>query len=377
MRPTRFGFGSVMEDTHKEPNWIAGVKPPAEVLTMSMTEIYERECREQPQRLADLLRAYSEDESILVEMNRLQRIALTPGPILFMGMGASYCSSIAGSVWMQSQGRSSFFVDAGEWLHYSSRVWDQVAASILTTASGESAELVQLCRHEREKPLALLCNNPKSPCWSLTKQRLPMLAGPEYGNATKTYTNATAASIVLASHITGHAWKTDAAQMLEAYAKSLDQAFSLRGELAQFCKGAANIELVGRGPAYGAAIMSALCIREMAGKRAAAHSGAGFRHGPILDVNETHLAIIIALGHTSELGVKLAQDCNARNGKVILISSGEHQATEKLLPVKLTAVPEPWEALTSVLVPQALTLAMIEKHGANLRPRFEYGIMKE
>jgi glutamine---fructose-6-phosphate transaminase (isomerizing) len=377
MRWTRFGFGSVMEDTRKEPNWIAGIKPPAEVLTMSMTEIYERECREQPQRLADLLRAYGEDESILAEMNTLQQIALTPGPILFIGMGASYCSSIAGSVWMQSRARSSFFVDAGEWLHYSNRIWDQVAATILTTASGESAELVQLCRQERGKHLALLCNNPKSPCWSLTKQRLPMLAGPEYGNATKTYTNAAAASIVLASHISGHAWKTDAAQMLEAYAKSLEKAFSLRSELEQFCGGVANIELVGRGPAYGAAIMGALCIREMTGKRAAAHSGAGFRHGPILDVNETHVAIIIALGHTSELGVKLAQDCNARNGKVILITSEEHQGTEKLLPVKLTGVPEPWEALTSVLVAQALTLAMIEKHGANLRPRFEYGIMKE
>jgi glutamine---fructose-6-phosphate transaminase (isomerizing) len=377
MRRKRFSFRSVMEDTRKEPNWIAGIKPPAEVLAMSMTEIYERECREQPRRLADLLHAYSEDESILAEMNKLEQIALTPGPILFIGMGASYCSSIAGSVWMQSRGRSSFFVDAGEWLHYSSKVWTQVGGSILTTASGESAELVQLCRQERGKPLALLCNNPKSPCWSLTEQRLPMLAGPEYGNATKTYTNATAGSIVLASHITGHAWKTSAAQMLEVYAESLEKAFSLRRELEQFCEGATNIELVGRGPAYGAAIMGALCIREMTGKRAAAHSGAGFRHGPILDVNETHLAIIIALGHTSALGVKLAQDCNARNGKVMLISSEQHQATEKLLPVKLTAVPEPWEAVTSVLVPQALTLGMIEKHGANLRPRFEYGIMKE
>ena len=366
-----------MEDTRKEPNWIAGIKPPDEVLTMSMTEIYERECREQPRRLADLLHAYSEDQSILAEMNKLKQIAQTSGPILFIGMGASYCSSIAGSVWMQSQGRSSFFADAGEWLHYSSRVWDQVAACILTTASGESAELVQLCRQERGKPVVLLCNNAKSPCWSLAKQKLPMLAGPEYANATKTYTNAAAGSLALASHVTGHAWNADAAQMLDAYAESLEKVFDLRGELARFCEGAANIELVGRGPAYGGAIMGALCIREMAGKRAAAHSGAGFRHGPILDVDHSHVAIIIALGHTSELGVKLAQDCNARNGKVILVSSESHQATEKLLPVKLTAVAEPWEAVTSVLVPQALTLALIEKHGANLRPRFAYGIMTE
>src|SRR5208337_4335702 len=319
------------EAANKEPNWIAGIKPSDEMLTMSMTEIYDKECREQPARLAELVHAYGETGSILEELKELRKIALTQGPILFIGMGASYCSSIAGSVWMQSCGRSSFFADAGEWLHYSYPVWDQVAGSILTTASGESAELVQLCRKGTAKPLALLCNNEKSPCWSLTKQKLPILAGPEYGNATKTYTNATAA----------------------------------------------NIELVGRGPAYGSAVMGALCIREMAGKRAAAHSGAGFRHGPLLDVNDSHVAIIFALGRTAELGVKLAHDCNTRGGKVILVSSEEHESSDKLLPVKLDAVPEPWEALNSVLVPQALTLGMIEQYGANLRPRFHYGTMQE
>jgi glucosamine--fructose-6-phosphate aminotransferase (isomerizing) len=48
-----------------------------------------------------------------------------------------------------------------------------------------------------------------------------------------------------------------------------------------------------------------------------------------------------------------------------------------LFPIKISAVPEPWEALTSVLVPQALTLAMMERSGANLPPRFEYGVMEE
>lgn len=367
-----------MQDAaNKEPNWIAGIKPPDEMLAMSMTEIYEKECREQPARLAELVHAYSETGSILEELKALRMIALAAGPIVFIGMGASYCSSIAGSVWLQSCGRSSFFADAGEWLHYSYPVWDQVAGSILTTASGESAELVQLCRRNTAKPLTLLCNNEKSSCWFLTKQRLPILAGPEYGNATKTYTNATAASIVLASHMVGRAWQGDAERVLQLYSGALDQVFSLRGQLEAFCRGAVNIELIGRGPAHGSAIMGALCIREMAGKRAAAHSGAGFRHGPLLDVNDSHVAIIFALGRTAELGVKLAHDCNARGGKVILVSSEEHQSSEKLLPVNLHAVPEPWEALNSVLVPQALALSMIEQYGANLRPRFQYGTMQE
>jgi glucosamine--fructose-6-phosphate aminotransferase (isomerizing) len=367
-----------MEDAaSKGPNWIAGIKPSSEMLAMSITEIYEKECREQPERLAELLRAYRQDESVLSELNKLKEFANRPGPILFIGMGASYCSSIAGSVWMESCGRPSFFADAGEWLHYASPVWDQVSGSILTTASGESAELVQLCRKYGDRPLALLCNNPKSPCWLLAQHRLPLLAGPEYANATKTYTNAAAASILVASHLAGYAWQDQISQLLEAYGRAIDQAFSVRNELETFCRGAENIEVIGRGAGYGAAIMGALCIREMTGKRAAAHSGAGFRHGPLLDVNESHVAIILALGHTAELGVKLAQDCNARSGKVILISSENHEATGKLLPVRIDEVPEPWEALTAALVPQALTLRMIDLYGANLSPRFQYGAMKE
>jgi glutamine---fructose-6-phosphate transaminase (isomerizing) len=365
------------DSLNKEPKWIAGVKPPAETLNLSMTEIYERECREQPRRLADLIRAYSNDPAILEELNKLRHIASNAGPILFLGMGASYCSSIIGSVWLQSCGRSSFFADAGEWLHYSLPVWDQVAGSILTTASGESAELVQLCRKNPGKPLGLICNNEKSACWSLVHQRLPILAGPEYGNATKTYTNATAACIILASHLGDRLWQDDADRLLSTYANALNHVFDLRNQLEDFCRGARNIELIGRGPTYGSAIMGALCIREMAGNRAAPHSGAGFRHGPLLDVNSSHVALIFALGHRAELGLKLAQDCNARGGKVILVSAEDHLPSEKLLPVKLNAVPEPWESLTSILVPQALTLGMIEQHGANLRPRFQYGAMEE
>jgi glutamine---fructose-6-phosphate transaminase (isomerizing) len=363
--------------TNKERRWIAGIKPPDEMLTMSMTAIFEKECREQPERLAQLFRTCDQDQSLLKQLHQLRQVALSPGPILFLGMGASYCSSIAGSVWLQSCHRSSFFADAGEWLHYAPALLDQVSASVLTTASGESAELVELCKIKTQKPVILICNNEKSPCWSLVQTRLPILAGPEYGSATKTYTNATAACIVLASAMAGHSWRDDAERLLAVYSDTLNQVFAMRGELDKFCRGAANIEIVGRGPAYGGAIMGSLTIREMAGYRAYAHSGAGFRHGPLLDVNASHVAIILALGRTAELGVKLARDCNKRGGRVILIATEQHPASEKLFPVKISAVPEPWEALTSVLVPQALTLGMMERSGANLAPRFEYGVMEE
>ncbi len=366
-----------MEDKNSTASrWIAGVEPPSKLLDQSMNSIYEMECREQPQRLGSLLNAYQTDTVIRQELDKLRQMSLSAGPILFIGMGASYCSSITGSSYLQSGGRSSFTVDAGEWLHYSG-AWEQAALSLLVTTSGESAELVKLCRMGAHKPIALLCNNEKSTCWSSVENRVPILAGPEYGNATKTYTNATAACIVIASHILGRSWQEDAERVFRSYAAILDHVFGLRNDMEEFCRGAANIELIGRGPAYGGAIMGALCIREMTGERAAPHSGGGFRHGPLLDVNESHVAIILALGRAASLGVSLAQDCLARGGKVILVESEERQRSERLLPIKIDSSPEPWEGLTSVLVPQALTLAIAERTGAKLLPRFQYGVMNE
>ena len=356
--------------------WIGDVEPPAELSGRDMTSVYEMECREQPERLAQLLHAYQSDSLIGNELDTLREMSHSSGPILLIGMGASYCSSITGVSYLQSGGRSSFAVEASEWLHYSS-AWDQAALSLLVTTSGESAELVRLCEKGAQKPLALLCNNDHSTCWSLVRNKLPILAGPEYGNATKTYTNATAACIVLASHILGRSWREESAQIVESYSRSLDAVFEERSKMEEFCRGAANIEIIGRGPAYGGAVMGALCIREMTGQRAAPHSGGGFRHGPLLDVNESHVAIILALGRTVALGVSLAEDCLARGGRVILVESENHPHSERLLPIRIDPAPEPWEGITSVLVPQALTLAIAERFGAKLAPRFQYGEMKE
>jgi glutamine---fructose-6-phosphate transaminase (isomerizing) len=369
---------NVMEKAKKEaPRWIAGIEPPKELLTATGTQILELECRQQTERLRELICTYREDSTIRAQLKKFRTTAEGKGPVLFVGMGASFCSSISGSIHLQSHGRPSFYVDAGEWLHYGSPVWNDPALSILLTTSGESAELVELFTKNNPGSLGLICNNPASTCWNLAENRLPILAGPEYGNATKTYTNSTAAAIILSYEILGHPWEKDAERALEIFSRHLDPIFEMRNKIEEFCRGAANTEIIGRGAAYGGAFMSALCIREMSGYRAAPHTGAGFRHGPNLDVDASHVAIIFALGRAAELGIKLAQECNRKGGKVVIVSSVDLEPTDKLFPVQIEAVPEPWEGITSLLVPQALTLAMVERTGCRLPPRFQYGVMEQ
>ncbi len=361
----------------EEPRWVGGVVPPPELLNATGTQIMELECREQPACLRQLIAAYQSNAVICAELKTFREFAARPGAVLFAGMGASYCSAIAASILLQSHGRLSFTVDAGEWLHFARSLDQDIAVTMLLTTSGESAETVELMRSRSDQPVGLLCNNTASTCWKLDGNNLPILAGPEYGIATKTYTNATAAAIILASEMLGIPWEKDAEAAVESFAADVDPVFALRADLESFCRGAANIEIVGRGAAYGGAIMAALSIREMSGFRAAAHTGAGFKHGPIFDVDGSHVSVIFALGRADALANRLAEDCNRRGGKVVLISTAEHKPTALLFPLRIGEVPEPWEGITSLLAPQALTLAMVERTGCRLPPRFQYGTMEQ
>jgi glucosamine--fructose-6-phosphate aminotransferase (isomerizing) len=124
------------------PRWITGIEPAKELLKASGTQILEIECRQQPARLSELLQAYARDPALCKQMRNLHEFASARGPILFLGMGASYCSAISASTPLQSHGHASFTVDASERLHYGTSTWNDAALSILLTTSRESAELV-------------------------------------------------------------------------------------------------------------------------------------------------------------------------------------------------------------------------------------------
>jgi glucosamine--fructose-6-phosphate aminotransferase (isomerizing) len=87
--------------------------------------------------------------------------------------------------------------------------------------------------------------------------------------------------------------------------------------------------------------------------------------------------MIFAVGRAAPLGMRLAAECNRKGGRVLLVSNDEIDPTELMLPVQIDAVTEPWEGITTLVVPQALTLAWIERNGCNLPPRFAYGVMEQ
>jgi glucosamine--fructose-6-phosphate aminotransferase (isomerizing) len=329
----------------------------------SVVDAFRNECNEQPQRLTDLFRAYENDPEIRQGIQRLKHRISPQAHVLWLGMGASLCSSLAGALTLWLRGRGSSALEASEWLHFGRGVQVGLAGPIMVTTSGQSAELVELARRNGAGAQILVCNESSSNCWKAAEIRFPILAGNERANATKTYVNSTAACTILASELAEYPWRSDTNKVVDGFSHSLESIFAQRKQLGDFCRHANSIEVVGRGPALPGAMMGALCIREMSKFRAASHSGGGFRHGPLLDVDQTHVAIILAIGRTAELGLRLADDCLARGGRVILVHSQPVDPRSGLLCIQVAEVTEPWESLTSVLPAQALTLALIESHG--------------
>ena len=360
----------------QEPRWISGIEPPGELLRASIIEIYEKECREQPERLAELIAGMGRPGN--PRRDRPLRSALAPErPLLFLGMGASYCSALAACSFLQSRGRFAVAMDAGEWLHYAGGLWDQVAGAVLLTTSGESAELVALLESDPGRPICLICNNEHSKCWAAAKIRLPILAGPEYANATKTYTNATAAADC-ACFRTGGA---SVARGCRAVARDLPTV--PRPGLRHARRTAGFLQ---RGGQHRSDRPRTILWQRFHGRSVHPRNErppGSSTHGRGLPPWPASGCQRITCGHYSRAGEGRRSGLEARprlqrarrqsstgihgtQGTCRAAAAGHHGTS-----------PEPWEAITSVLVSQALTLGLVEAFGANLKPRFQYGIMEQ
>ena len=62
------------------PRWVGGIEPAKELLTATGTQILGIECREQPERLRQLLEAYEHDSGIREELKKFRDLAVG-GPV--------------------------------------------------------------------------------------------------------------------------------------------------------------------------------------------------------------------------------------------------------------------------------------------------------
>ncbi|HPS68849.1 MAG TPA: hypothetical protein PLA48_13435 [Holophaga sp.] len=243
----------------------------------------------------------------------------------FTGMGTSEFTSEAAAVRFAARGWNARSFDAGELSHQEIHKIPQGVLWILTSQSGESAEIRNLVSLPWVMPYVAVTNDEASTLAGRAALTLPLCAGREDTITTKTYVNNLALFRLLEASLDGPA---DPAGMLDA----LDEAAAAMERLdepgieaaaASLMKASSDLPVLafaGRGDAVASARQCGLTFMEGLKLPACAFAGGAFRHGPFECVGpRVGLVLFRSSRRTADLVDGMARDAAAHGSPVIVI----------------------------------------------------------
>ncbi|MDI7247264.1 MAG: SIS domain-containing protein [Bacillota bacterium] len=248
---------------------------------------------------------------------------------LFTGMGSSLYASLASQYLLRACGRMAFSEEAGELLHYGSRMLSDKVGVVMISQSGSSAETCSLMRLRKEilgkagdHGIVIVTNDQGSEMGREGANVLPLMAGEEGGTSSKTFAASLVVLTLLAEEVSGR--RTPQQEFLLCF-DEIENCLSYwcREALAavDLLRGRPNVSVIGRGSSLAAVNQAALILSEMAKVQAMPFAGGSFRHGPLEFAGESHSAVIVAPGdETQPLLLKLAAELASYGSRVWVLS---------------------------------------------------------
>ena len=315
-----------------------------------MIEKLNGDMADQAAALDRVIAAYDRGPGVAALGAAAARLRAAGHPLLLLGMGGSRAACVAAAQAMAMAGTPAAAPDAAEFLHYGASAAPEGLPLVLVSYSGVSAELVEIERalHHRH-PIVLVTDKPGTPLGRAADCMLALHCGPELAVATKSFTNTVALLLMLGAALRG----TDGASALRGAparcaALLADRDMGAR-ILSLFGGVPGYLDVMGRGPGQGTALLAGLVLRELLALRGGWMTAGTFRHGPLLDVGEGHGAIVIAGGRTADLGLRMAEDIAARGGRALHITNGAASTAAGVLSVALDVEDEAQFALLAIL----------------------------
>lgn len=273
----------------------------------------------------ELLQAISYYRSEPVRRDLKQLAELRAKTVVFSGMGSSHFCSFGADIELKRHGMTSTVISAGELLYYERGFLNGDTLLVLISQSGESAEIVHLLEAlDQQVFVVALTNDPNSTLAKRADLQFLMHVSDEISVTTRTYISSLVMTQLIAGAICGA--DTDAfLQEVERVAVEMPRFLAHYTEyvadLRHFYKGAASLNLIGRGPSLSTVRAGALFLRETAKFAATDFDSAEFKHGPMELVDEAFWGVVFApSGVTQELGIRLALSICEKGGRVLLVT---------------------------------------------------------
>ncbi len=259
------------------------------------------------------------------------------------GMGTSWFAPEAIFASLSERGISASAWEAGEWLHYGPPQPDPQTLAILTSQSGESAEVKALVEQGRAgKEFAAITNQEGSTLGKGATVVLPLCAGDEASISTKTYANTLAVLHLMEAALRGDAEVGSALDQLRRAAQALRRSEDVAVRDAARSLGAAHaIAFVARGPVLVAARQCSLTFMEGARILTSAFAGGGYNHGPAETLEAGARLVILQAGASRTRGLTESLAARAAGyGADVTLIFGDGEPRPAPRGVRAIAVPD-------------------------------------
>jgi glucosamine--fructose-6-phosphate aminotransferase (isomerizing) len=292
-----------------------------------MTTLME-EIAQQPAVLSGLRKFYTSPGAI--PSKALRRAAKHwPPTVVFTGMGSSLYAAYPAQAYLASQGIRALIWETAELVDHHMKFLGPDTLLVVTSRSGETAEILRLLGALPEKgSLIAVCNTESSSLARRANLLLPMMAGRPAAVGTKTYTCAVAVLMYLAATVARKSPRSLTQALMhaiEAQERIIDRRDDLIPPALEFFDEPHYVALLARGPDLATAYQGALLFKEVAKMAAEPISAAQFRHGPMEIIDPDHRYLIFARQPETRSRrkadtplIRLAEDIRKFGGRVLM-----------------------------------------------------------
>jgi glutamine---fructose-6-phosphate transaminase (isomerizing) len=321
---------------------------------------------EQPEALRKVIRSLQSERGIDALAAKLKSGGFDR--IVLSGMGASYYAFYPTYMKLAKLGVPVIWAETSELLYGLRGLISPRSLLVLTSQSGESAEIVALLddlAKSKDRPTILgITNAEKGSLARKADEALFIEAGPEHTVSTKTYVNTLAVSGFMARVLSGESASPfleecgAAADALDTYLSSWEaRSADLKNRIGL----PKRLYYVGRGDSLAAVMNGALITKESTKYAPQGSSASQFRHGPFELVDGDLTVIVFAgSGPERELNLRLAEDVVRFGGRSFLLT----EKPSSLIPrIEIPAGPESVRPIYEIAAIQLLTIALAELNG--------------
>ena len=304
--------------------------------------------------------------------------------VIITACGTSWHSALIGEMMIEELCRIPVEVEYASEFRYKNPIVSDRTLCIVISQSGETADTLAAMREAKRRGARTLglVNVVGSTIAREDDGGVYLHAGPEIGVAsTKAFTSQVVALALLTlklarKHNLSVVRGRELAQAmhdLPAQIQTVLETATVIEAIAEEFKHATNFLYLGRGYSFPTALEGALKLKEISYIHAEGYPAAEMKHGPIALIDDQMPVVFIA-PHDAvfEKVVSNIQECRARHGRTIVITTRDEPALKGLIDYEIR-IPETVDMLSPVLaaVPlQLLAYYIAVKRGANVdQPR--------